>query len=348
VLALPQRSSSPLQLHLLEEQTWLEPNGLGHWLDIPVGQVHSPEVIPLAVWGTQEPLEQVTPHWPQLVASLARSLQRVPQQMAPGWAPLHARWLQLGSAQSMPLVPPLSMPSAQLLSQFAPPRQLGSWQSMSPSQSLSMPSVQLTSVAGVGVTPWQAQVVPLQVNRLLVPEQLRPAQFVSAQSMKVSQSLSSPSLQLNSLVCPPAQHAPLLQLLPLAQVAEVPHLQPPPVQLSARVELQLVQVPPSAPQLLVEVPDEQVLPLQQPEQLVLSQTQLPDAQCCPAEQALLVPQRQFPPEEQLFAVMAEQVVQLLALAPHAASVAGVMQVPLLQQPEAQLVTSHTQAPETQC
>ena len=214
----------------------------------------------------------------------------VPQQTAPGCAPLHARWLQLVSAQSMALLPPLLMPSAQLLSQLAPPWQLGSRQSINPSQSLSWPSVQLASVAGTGKTPLQAQVLPEQVSRLLEPEQLRPEQLVSLQSVRVSQSLSAPSLQLVSLVCPPAQHAPPLQVLPLAQVAELPHRHAPAVQLSARLELQLVQVPPSAPQLLVEVPEEQELPLQHPVQLVGSQTQLPEEQCCPVEQALLVPQ----------------------------------------------------------
>jgi hypothetical protein len=211
-----------------------------------------------------------------------------------------------------------------------------------------MPSVQLVSVEGVGVTPWQEQVVPEQVRRLLLVEQLRPAQLVSAQSVNVSQSLSSPSLQLVSLDCPPAQHAPLLQTLPLAQVAEVPHLHAPAVQLSAREELQPVQVPPSAPQLLVEVPEEQLLPLQQPVQLLGSHTQLPNAQCWPVEHALFEPQWQLPPAEQLSAVMAEQLVQLLALAPQDASVAGVMQVLPLQQPDAQLVASQTHEPNEQC
>jgi hypothetical protein len=190
--------------------------------------------------------------------------------------------------------------------------------------------------------------VPEQVSRLLLPEQLRPEQLVSAQSMAESQSLSCVSLQLLSLVCPPAQHAPLLQVLPLAQVAEVPHRHAPAVQLSARLELQLVQVPPSAPQLLVEVPDEQLLPLQQPAQLVGSHTQLPDEQCWPVEQAPFVPHLQVPVAEQLSAVRVEQLVQLLALAPQAASVAGVMQLPLLQHPEAQLVASHTHEPAEQC
>lgn len=46
--------------------------------------------------------------------------------------------------------------------------------------------------------------------------------------------------------------------------------------------------------------------------------------------------------------MLEQLVQLLALLPHEASVAGVMQLLLVQQPEAQLKASHTQAPPVQC
>lgn len=134
----------------------------------------------------------------------------------------------------------------------------------------------------------------------------------------------------------------------MAQVGTLPHRHAPVVQLSARLPLQLAQVAPPVPQLVVEVPVEQLLPLQHPEQLVASQMQLPAEQRCPVEQALLVPQRQVPVAEQLSAVVAEQVVQLLALAPHEASVAGVTQVVPLQHPAAQLVASHTQAPAEQC
>ena len=82
-LALPHLLSLPLQLHLLAVQLcWL--NRSGHWLELPLGQVHSPEAWPFAVCGEQLPLAQVIPHWPQLVASWARSLQTVPQQTAPG------------------------------------------------------------------------------------------------------------------------------------------------------------------------------------------------------------------------------------------------------------------------
>lgn len=164
---------------------------------MPVGQVHCPEAWPLAVWGVHAPLEQVTPHWPQLAGSFARSLQTVPQQTAPGWAPLHALWLQLGSWQSMRVSPSLSTPSVQLVSQL--PAQLESAQSVLPSQSLSMPSAQRDSVAGTGNTPLQAQVVPEQVSRLLLPEQLLPAQSAeSLQSKSVSPSLSAASLQVLS------------------------------------------------------------------------------------------------------------------------------------------------------
>jgi hypothetical protein len=142
---------------------------------------------------------------------------------------------------------------------------------------------------------------------------------------------------------------PLLQIEPELQIALLPHLQTPEAQLSARVELQLVQVAPPAPHEVVVVPAEQVLPLQQPlAQLVESQTQLPpELHRWPAEQAEFEPQRQLPLEEQLLAVVLLQAAQLAAPVPHEVSVGGLTQLPLLQQPAAQLVESQTQLPPTQ-
>jgi hypothetical protein len=141
--------------------------------------------------------------------------------------------------------------------------------------------------------------------------------------------------------------APEVHTIPVAQMGFVPHLQAPAVQVSARVP-QSVQASPPAPHADGEVPDAQELPLQQPEaQLVGLQTQVPLLHCWPARQALPLPHWQFPPLEQLLAVVEEQALQLAPPAPHRASVGGLTQLPPLpplQHPPAQLVPSQTQLP----
>jgi hypothetical protein len=140
---------------------------------------------------------------------------------------------------------------------------------------------------------------------------------------------------------------PAVQVMPVPQGAPAPHRQPPAVQLSALVP-QVVQAAPPAPQLAVEVPVLQVLPLQQPLQVTPSQTQLPETQCRFEVQALFEPQRHAPADEQLSAVVLLQPVQLAPLVPQLPRVGGLTQLLLLQHPLGQLVASQTQLPDTQC
>lgn len=140
---------------------------------------------------------------------------------------------------------------------------------------------------------------------------------------------------------------PPVQVMPVPQGGFAPHLQPPAVQLSALVP-QLVQLAPPVPQALVVLPALQVVPLQHPAQVTPSQTQEPLTQWRLPVQALLLPQRQLPPDEQLSAVLLLQPVQLCPLVPQLLKVGGLTQLPPLQQPLGQLVESQTQLPETQC
>ena len=140
---------------------------------------------------------------------------------------------------------------------------------------------------------------------------------------------------------------PLLQVMPVPQGGLLPHLQPPEVQLSALVP-QLVQAAPPVPQLLVVVPELQVVPLQQPLQVTESHTQFPLTQWRLLVQALLVPQRHAPADEQLSAVLLLQALQLAPLVPQLVRVGGLTQLPALQHPLGQPVGSQTQLPETQC
>ena len=138
------------------------------------------------------------------------------------------------------------------------------------------------------------------------------------------------------------QVAPVQQ--PVAQVEEVQLLQTPPLQ--AYVP-QLVQAAPLVPQAVVDLPDLQVEPEQQPDaHEVESQAQVPPVQCCPLAQGDPVPQWQAPSEPQLSAPSALQAVQVAPLAPQVAKERMRQAVPS-QQPLGQLWSSHTQAPETQ-
>jgi hypothetical protein len=143
-----------------------------------------------------------------------------------------------------------------------------------------------------------------QLRRLLLDEQLLPLQSGSAQSMRVSESLSSPSLHELSGVVQLLR----LQLNPEPHTEPVPHLHTPAVQVSALVELQAVQVLPGSPHAAGAVPGLQTFPLQQPPgQLVASHThELPVLQRWPGRQAAPLPHLQLPP------------VQVSAVAVHAA------------------------------
>lgn len=147
--ALPQRSSLLLQVHWLLTQVCAEkPEGVGHWLFMPEGQLHVPDRCVPEPTGMQVlPARHVSPHWPQLVA-LVSSVQVVPQQIEAEVGP-HTLWKHCESAQSAAMSPSLSIPSEQFstpIMQFEAPAQLGSRQSINTSQSLSMPSLQLVSV----------------------------------------------------------------------------------------------------------------------------------------------------------------------------------------------------------
>jgi hypothetical protein len=80
----------------------------------------------------------------------------------------------------------------------------------------------------------------------------------------------------------------------------------------------------------------QVEPEQHPAgQLVALQVQTPPTQAWPTPQEVLLPHRQTP-VLQLLALVRSQGPQVRPLVPQFESVGGVMQVPLLQQPVAQL------------
>ena len=76
------------------------------------------------------------------------------------------------------------------------------------------------------------------------------------------------------------------------------------------------QTPPPLPQSCFEVPATQSLLLQQPAQLVESQTQVPPEQRCPAAQAARFPHRQSPVALQV-SVVCGQVTQATPARPQA-------------------------------
>ena len=84
----------------------------------------------------------------------------------------------------------------------------------------------------------------------------------------------------------------------------------------------MVHTTPPVPQADVLVPDTQVLPLQQPEHVVGSHTQVPDWHFWPVEHCGPAPQRQLPDEEQLSERVVEHVVHEPPLLPQWACVGG--------------------------
>lgn len=114
-----------------------------------------------------------------------------------------------------------------------------------------------------------------------------------------------------------AQRAPALHCAPPPQ-AHVPA-----VQASASPEPQVVHTAPPSPQADSEVPWAQLLPLQQPVQLVVSQTQVPPVlQRSPNEHCGLLPHRQAPLDEQLSDRVLEHCWQLCAMVPQWPRVGG--------------------------
>ena len=122
-------------------------------------------------------------------------------------------------------------------------------------------------------------------------------------------------------------HAPATQCCPATQATPLPHLQAPPVQLSASVASQAAHEFPELPHWVMLSAVMQVLPEQQPLMQVEAQpAQTPEVQLSPAAQATHVE----PP------------------VPHWELLVVVTQVVPLQQPVAHEVESHTQLPPTQC
>ena len=147
--AFPQRSSLLSHVHWLLTQVCAEkPEGVGHWLFMPDGQLQVPDRCVPEPTGMQVlPDRHANPHCPQFVAPV-RSVQLVPQQIEAEVGP-HTLWKHWESAQSTARSPSLSIPSEQFstpIMQLLAVAQLGSRQSTRPSQSLSSPSLQVSSV----------------------------------------------------------------------------------------------------------------------------------------------------------------------------------------------------------
>jgi hypothetical protein len=141
---------------------------------------------------------------------------------------------------------------------------------------------------------------------------------------------------------------PLVQVDPAPHCAFVPHMQPPAPQLSASVALQAVQVAPPTPHAASVFPALQVLPLQQPVQVVGSHTQVPAWQSWPTAHCAVVPHWQLPLAPQLSDRPAGQTRHDCAVVPQLARVGGLTQVVPEQHPPPQLVVSQLQMPPTQC
>lgn len=101
---------------------------------------------------------------------------------------------------------------------------------------------------------------------------------------------------------------------------------------------QLWQATPPLPHSLTEDPGRQVVPAQQPVQLVPLHTHAPPTQACPDAQAALTPQRQLP-LVQLSARSVLQAVQPPPLVPQVARLCALQVVPL-QHPEGHDVELH--------
>lgn len=121
---------------------------------------------------------------------------------------------------------------------------------------------------------------PVEQHAVPLPLQALCRQSVSAQSMVPSQSLSMPSLQVVSVALVGVHEQVAAGPVPMQVEAPVhagpePQRQTPAVQRFACVALQAEQVVPGAPHAAVVVVVTQVLPLQQPAQVAVSQTQVP-------------------------------------------------------------------------
>ena len=209
------------------------------------------------------------------------------------------------------------------------------------------------------------QVPPLQHPLAQLPEP-QPAQAWAVQALVPHDAQAAPPVPhwvcaVPALHWPVASQQPVGQLVasqtqappeqrwPTAHAGPVPQAHAPLVQRSDFVS-QAAHASPAEPQLVVVwLPlAMQVLPEQQPlGQEVALHTQLPPEQVCPVPQAAPVPHRQAPLVQVL--VLPEHGTQAAPPVPQEAALcpAPLTQTPALQQPEGQLVASHTQAPPEQ-
>lgn len=128
------------------------------------------------------------------------------------------------------------------------------------------------------------------------------------------------------------------QRWPVPHAAPPPHRQAPPRQVSA-VAPQLVQVTPLTPQADAELPATHDVPLQQPAQVALSQTQVPPEQRWPTLHAAPPPHRHCP-LVQRSASRVLQVLHALPDAPQSVVVVPPRQAPERQHPEGHVVELH--------
>jgi hypothetical protein len=177
--------------------------------------------------------------------------------------------------------------------------------------------------------------------------------------LSVSETLQTPLRQqpLGQLVAlqvlpqlPPSHlHAPLTQVAGEAQAAELPHAHwPVAEQLSARVAVQAVHVPPSVPQVATEAVRHSPAWQQPRGHEAELHTQLPLTHCCPGAHWPPSPQR-HEPLAQLLASSVLQAVHAPPAEPHAPRL-GVLQVEPVQQPPSQLSaqSGHTPASQLPC
>lgn len=121
---------------------------------------------------------------------------------------------------------------------------------------------------------------PVEQHAVPLPLQALCRQSVSAQSMVPSQSLSTPSLHVVSVAPVGVQEQVAPEPVPMqvevpVHAGPVPQRHAPPAHWLAWVALQAEQVVPGAPHAAVVVIVTHVLPLQQPAQVAVSQTQVP-------------------------------------------------------------------------
>jgi len=210
---------------------------------------------------------------------------------------------------------------------------------------------QVPSAAAVQVAPEQQ---PLGQLPALQPLQTPPVQVWAPQSWQEPPPLPHaafavplvqvmPEQQPFGQLVPSQTQAPARQRCPLAQAVPVPQAHTPLDEQRSAVMPQAAHVPPLLPQVESDCV-RQVSDAQQPfGQLVPSQTQRPETQCWPDAHIAPPPQAQLPALEQASARTGSQLTHARPPPPQFER-DGRLQVVPEQQPFAQLVPSHMQAP----